>query len=31
MPDVRVAVPESELKFKQGMFIKTLEELPVEW
>jgi cytochrome P450 len=31
MPFVRLAVPESELRFKQGMFIRTLEELPVQW
>jgi cytochrome P450 len=31
MPEVRVVVPESELRFKQGMTLRSLEELPVTW
>ncbi|MEU9829787.1 cytochrome P450 [Micromonospora chersina] len=31
MPDLTLAVPCSELRFKRGMFIRTLENLPVTW
>jgi cytochrome P450 len=31
MPSVRVAVPETELRFKRGMFLRSLETLPVTW
>jgi cytochrome P450 len=31
IPDVRVAVPESELRFKMGMVVRSLEALPITW
>jgi cytochrome P450 len=31
MPDLRLAVPESELRFKPGMVVRSLEALPVTW
>lgn len=31
MPGVRLAVPDSELRFKSGMIIRSLESLPVTW
>jgi cytochrome P450 len=31
IPDVRVAVPESELRFKAGMVLRSLEALPITW
>jgi cytochrome P450 len=31
IPDVRVAVPESELRFKPGMVLRSLEALPITW
>jgi cytochrome P450 len=31
MPDVRLAVPEAELRFKSGMVVRSLEALPVNW
>jgi hypothetical protein len=31
MPNLRVAVPDSELQFKQGQLIRSLESLPVIW
>jgi cytochrome P450 len=31
MPTVRVVVPDSELRFKQGMILRSLEALPVAW
>ena len=31
IPGLRVAVPASDLKFKQGMAIRSLSELPVSW
>lgn len=30
-PDLRLAVPESELRFKTGMIVRSLEALPVTW
>jgi cytochrome P450 len=30
-PDVRVAVPESDLQFKQGLVVRSIEALPVTW
>jgi cytochrome P450 len=30
-PDIRVVVPDSELRFKQGMILRSLETLPVTW
>jgi cytochrome P450 len=31
LPDLRLAVPESELGFKSGMVVRSLEALPVTW
>jgi cytochrome P450 len=31
VPDVRIAVAESELRFKPGMVVRSLEALPVTW
>ncbi len=31
LPDVRVAVPDEELRFKQGMIVRSVESLPVTW
>jgi cytochrome P450 len=31
MPDLRVAVPESQLRFKPDMVVRSLEALPVTW
>jgi cytochrome P450 len=31
LPGLRVAVPDSELKFKPGMVVRSLETLPVTW
>ncbi len=31
IPDVRVTVPESELRFKAGMVVRSLEALPITW
>lgn len=31
MPAVRVAVPDEELRFKQGMIVRSVETLPVTW
>jgi cytochrome P450 len=31
MPDIRVVTPDSELRFKRGMTIRSLEALPVTW
>jgi cytochrome P450 len=31
MPDLRVTVPDSELRFKSGMILRSLEALPVTW
>jgi cytochrome P450 len=31
MPNLRVVVPESELRFKRGMILRSLESLPVTW
>lgn len=31
MPGVRVAVSDSDLQFKRGLFIRSLESLPVTW
>src|SRR6266542_316990 len=31
LPGLRVAVPDSELRFKSGMIIRSLETLPVTW
>lgn len=31
VPDLRVAVPASELRFKHGMTLRSLETLPVTW
>jgi hypothetical protein len=31
MPGIRVVVPDSELRFKSGMLLRSLETLPVTW
>jgi cytochrome P450 len=31
LPGLRIAVPESELRFKSGLIIRSLETLPVTW
>jgi cytochrome P450 len=31
LPDLRVTVPDSELRFKSGMVVRSLEALPVTW
>jgi cytochrome P450 len=31
LPGLRVAVPDAQLRFKRGMFIRSLEALPVTW
>jgi hypothetical protein len=31
MPGIRVVVPDSELRFKAGMLLRSLETLPVDW
>lgn len=31
LPGLRLAVPESELRFKPGLVVRTLESLPVAW
>jgi cytochrome P450 len=31
IPDVRIAVPESELRFKPGMVVRSLKALPITW
>lgn len=31
LPGIRVVVPETQLRFKRGMFIRSLESLPVDW
>jgi hypothetical protein len=31
IPEVRIAVPTAELRFKQGMAVPTLEALPITW
>jgi cytochrome P450 len=31
MPDIRVAVPDDQLRFKSGMLLRSLETLPVTW
>ncbi|HKT06135.1 MAG TPA: cytochrome P450 [Rugosimonospora sp.] len=31
VPDLRVVVPDSELRFKRGMVVRSLEALPVTW
>ncbi|WP_018348965.1 cytochrome P450 [Longispora albida] len=31
LPDLRVAVPDSELRFKPTMIVRSVEELPVVW
>lgn len=31
VPGLRLAVPESELRFKPGMIVRSLEQLPVTW
>lgn len=31
MPHIRLAVPETELRFKPGMVVRSLETLPVTW
>jgi cytochrome P450 len=31
MPGIRVVIPDSELRFKSGMLLRSLETLPVNW
>lgn len=31
MPELRIAVPDTELRFKAGMVVRSLEALPVTW
>jgi cytochrome P450 len=31
LPGLRPAVPESELRFKAGLVVRSLETLPVTW
>jgi cytochrome P450 len=31
MPNLRLAVPESELRYTQGLVVRRLEELPLLW
>lgn len=31
MPNVRIAVPESEVRFKPGLVVRSIEALPVDW
>jgi cytochrome P450 len=31
IPEVRIAVPASGLRFKQGMAVRTPEALPITW
>ena len=31
LPGVRIAVPDEELRFKQGMIVRSVESLPVTW
>jgi len=31
LPDLRLAVPESDLRFTQGLVVRRLEELPLTW
>jgi cytochrome P450 len=31
LPDLQIAVPDEELRFKQGMIVRSVETLPVTW